>query len=145
MLTKCFNISGLFYFYCGIYGRLNNISIPKHGHALALAYGLFGAVVSGYCRMSGIKIILPLWVAALLFGLWKLVPERPLPKWVVGSSFAIYILHSIVYLGIAHEFTVKGVLQWIVKWTTGVGVSLLIAWILRKCFPKFANLAFGRR
>ena len=73
VLAKCFNISGLFYFSCGIYGRLNNISLQKRSHTLALTYGLVCAVASGYYRMAGIKCIFPLWVAALLFGLWKVV------------------------------------------------------------------------
>lgn len=147
MLTKCFNISGLFYFCCGIYGRMNNISLPKRGHALALAYGLFCAVANGYCRMSGIKWLFPLWVPALLFGLWKFVPERPLPKWLIGSSFAIYVLHTVVYrfLGILFNFTVDNIPAWIAKWAIGVCASLCVAIAWRKLCPKSAKIVFGGR
>ena len=147
VLTKCFNVSGLFYFCCGIYGRLNSISIPGRGRVLALAYGLFGAVANGYCRMSEIKCIFPLWVPMLLFGLWSFVPERPLPKWLIGSSFAIYMLHMVVYrcLGIVFNFTVDSGLEWGAKCVIGVGGSLLIAVALRRVCPKLASVAFGAR
>ena len=147
MLSKCFNVSGLFYFCCGIYGRLNNVSLPKRGHLLALAYGLACAVANGYCRMAGIKFVFPLWVPMLLFGLWKFVPERPLPKWLIGSSFAIYMLHMVMYrcLGIAFNFKVESVPEWIAKWAIGVGGSLFAVMVLRKVYPKIANLVFGGR
>lgn len=147
MLTKCFNVSGLFYFCCGIYGRLSNISLPKRGHALALVYGGSCAVANGYCRMSGIKCVFPLWVPMLLFGLWKFVPRRPLPKWLIGSSFAIYVLHMVVYrcLDIAFNFTVENIPEWIVKWLIGVGSSLFAAMALRKFWPRLASVAFGGR
>ena len=147
MLTKCFNVSGLFYFCCGIYGRLNNVSLPKQGHAFALAYGVSCAVANGYCRMSGIKFVFPLWVPMLLFGLWKFVPLRPLPKWLIGASFAIFMLHTVVYrcLDIAFNFTVENIPEWIVKWLIGVVGSLLVAVTLRKLWPKLASLVFGGR
>ena len=147
MLTKCFNVSGLFYFCCGIYGRMNNISLPKRGHALALAYGFSCAAANGYCRISGIKCLFPLWVPALLFGLWKFVPERPLPKWLIGSSFAIYVLHTVVYrfLGILFNFTVDNIPAWIAKWAIGVCASLCVAIAWRKLCPKSAKIVFGGR
>ena len=147
LLTKCFNVSGLFYFCCGIYGRMNKVSLSKRGHTLALAYGLFCAAANGYCRMSGIHCVFPFWVPALLFGLWQFIPNYPLPKWLAGSSFAIFVIHMVVYrfLGIVFKFTVEDVSQWIIKWAIGVGGSLFIALALRKCFPKFASLAFGGR
>lgn len=147
MLTKCFNVSGLFYFCCGIYARLNNISLPKSGHALSLAYGLACAMASGYCHMAGIKCVFPLWVPLLLFGLWKFVPERPLPKWLIGSSFAIYVFHMVVYRcwGIAFNFTVENIPEWIAKFIMGVGGSLLIVVVLRNSSPKFASFLFGGR
>lgn len=147
MLTKCFNVSGLFYFCCGIYGRLNNVRLPQRGHAVALVAGLCLAVVNGYCRMSGIKCIIPLWIPLLMFGLWKFVPKRPLPRWLTGAAFAIYVMHTVMYrcLGIAFHWTVGDVPQWIAKWTVGVCGSLLASLALRRLFPKAAAVAFGGR
>ena len=147
VLTKCFNVSGLFYFCCGIYGRLTKVRLPGKGHVIALAYGLVCAAASGYCRMSGIKFFAQLWIPALLFGLWRFVPERPLPKCLAGSAFAIYILHFIVFrcLGLMFNATVETVLQWILKWAAGVVVSMSVALAFRKASPKFADFAFGGR
>lgn len=147
LLTKCFNVSGLFYFCCGIYGQLKQIRLPKRGRLIALIAGLGLAIANGYCIMSGSRGIIPLWVPILLFGLWWCVPERPLPKWLTGASFAIYLLHMVIYrcLDIAFNFPVDGVLRWIVKWLIGVGGSLLVVQVLRGYYPKMANWVFGGR
>lgn len=147
LLTKCFSVSGLFYFCCGIYGRVKNVRLPQRGHVFALALGLCLAITNGYCRMSGFKCVIPLWVPMLLFGLWKFVPERPLPKWLTGASFTIYMLHMVIYrlLGITFNFSVEGFSQWIVKWTIGIGGSLFLAMVFRRCCPRAAKIAFGGR
>ena len=97
--------------------------------------------------MVGIRLMTDLWIPALLLGLWRFVPQRPLPKWVVGSSFAIYVLHSIVYrcLDMVFDFSVENAQQMVAKWIIGVSVSVLVAAVIRRYSPKFASLAFGGR
>lgn len=147
VLTKSVCVSGLFFFCCGVYGRLKRIRLPNRGQTIALVLGLCLAVANGYCRMSGIKFIIPLWVPLLLFGLWRFVPEHPLPKWLTNATFAIYVLHAVIYkiLGIAFHFRVETIPQWLVKWMGGVSGSMIVAMALRRCCPKLAGAAFGGR
>ena len=83
----------------------------------------------------------------LLFGLWKFIPERLLTKWLIGTSFSIYMLHMAVCrcLDIAFNFTVENIQEWIVKWLIGVESSLFAAMALLKLWPRLASVVFGGR
>ena len=154
MLTYCFSVEGLFYFCCGMYGRMEKVRLPSRGNVVSLIVGFCLAGLGGYCCMSGIKHIIAFWVPFLLFGLWRFIPNTPLPKCLAGQSFVIYVLHVVIFicLGIVYQLVVGqpiprvgSVPQWVLKLALGVCGSLFIALILRKWCFRLYNLVFGGR
>ena len=146
-LTKFVSVSGLFYFGCGMYGRLSGIRLPQKGHAIALFLGLFIMLLKGYCRMMDIKCIAPFGIPFLLFGLWKFVPQWSFPQWLTNATFAIYVLHMVVWrtLSLVCPLPVETVWQWGLKWLSGVGGALMVSMALNRFFPKTAAFLFGGR
>ena len=149
--TECFNIQGLFYFCCGIYGRKQNVRLPSRGHCLALVVGFCVIAVSTLGRAcfgeNFLSVARILFVPLFLFGLWRFVPERPFPKWLAGTTFAVYVMHALVFLAIRslRLLPVETLVQWFTKWAVGFFSCLTIALGMGKCLPKMANVLFGGR
>lgn len=149
--TECFNIQGLFYFCCGIYGRMNGVRPPSRGHCIALVLGVGVMALSVFGRARFCVNLIPaariLFVPLFLFGLWRFVPARPLPNWLTGTTFAVYVMHTMVFLAIRCllPMPVETLVQWFAKWAAGFCASLAIALAMGKCLPKTANVLFGGR
>ncbi|MBR3922422.1 MAG: acyltransferase [Kiritimatiellae bacterium] len=149
--TECFQLQGLFFFCCGIYGRMNNIRLPNKGHCIALLVGVGVIAVSVLGRVRFGENFLPaariLFVPLFLFGLWRFVPERPFPKLITGATFAVYVIHALVFLTIrcACPFQIETISQWFGKWAIGFFGSVAITHIMRLRWPKAASLLFGGR
>lgn len=148
--TYCFNLSGFFFFCLGIFGRVKNIALPNRGYVLALIVGLCLVFSGAYCNLQGIKLNIPqsgLVIPILLFGFWGVVPEARLPKWLTGTTFAIFLLHIPLYkiLAAISPMRVDNVLEWIVKWIVGWGGSLVIAIVICRSAPHMAKALFGGR
>lgn len=147
MLAKCFNISGMFYFGCGIFWRLNHVCLPLQLHDLALTTGvimLIGEVLSNFW---GVKCIVPGLIPMLLYGVWSHIPEMALPKWLTSATFPIFLMHMPLWkvIGFFRPMPVETVGHWLFKWAIGFLGSMAIALLMRKLFPSTAKMLFGGR
>ena len=88
------------------------------------------------------------WLAIpfMLYGVWNLVPDCEWPKWLVGCSFPVYVLHKFFYPFAHKAFGSTG--TWFGYLLTTIFVfvmSLVVANIFKKVLPRVASVAFGGR
>lgn len=151
--SKCFSLSGLFWFSCGVWGRLSGFSFPlgvRRISSLALLYGL--AVLAAcvlWLKVSGTRFHNGrlLFVPPLLFAMWDMMPDWKLPKWLTNSAFAIFSLHPITWNFMVRLFDMRigSVPEWCLKWAVGFIVPIAVAVLLHRFLPRTARLAFGGR
>ena len=82
---------------------------------------------------------------------WRLTPAKRLPRWLANMSFPIFVLHYIVFQWLNvffKQFSVFSTMPQacaVIRLFAGVFVSIVIAHLLRRFFPRFARIAFGDR
>lgn len=148
VLAKSFSLFGLFFFVSGMYLRLKPIPLPEWS-GFALLGGLC-VVLGNACLWSWLGMSFfsrTLCSVLLIWGLWKFIPERPFPKWLTNSTFAVFLMHPFVfYLWDCISIRpVETIPMWLLKWVVGFGGSVVVAHALRRFWPAMAKIAFGRR
>ena len=88
-----------------------------------------------------------LYVPPLLLAFWQFIPEYPLPKWLIGNTFAIYLIHDVILkaMAICHYQQVATIPQWFMKWAIAFFGSVLVAMLMRRFVPRVARVLFGGR
>ena len=147
--TFVFSVEGLFYFSLGMHLRHHPVALARPP---ALALGAVGAVIGlvgllmqargipdyGYAKLLAIPFVLCL--------LWGAVPDARWPQWLVGNTFAFYVMHPIL----VRALNASGILpagdwtficEWIVV-ATSVGI---IAIALHRFLPRLSGWVFGGR
>ena len=89
----------------------------------------------------------PFFIPPLLLSFWILTPDCSFPRWLLRSSFPVYILHPFVWLFVSRfaTFYVNSPFTFALKWTIGFSVPIAISVVLRKQTPRAFSLAFGGR
>ena len=92
-----------------------------------------------------------LWIAGvppLMLGVWRLVPERQWPAWLVSAAFPVYAMHyffehflEVVVLPLPHAA------WWAYVARAGIVafLSLITATLLRSLMPRESRILFGGR
>jgi len=153
-----FSIQGLFFFSLGCWISKNTERAKKIEQWLfaqrwmLLLAGL-GAVLANALYMvisdrGPLDILMPIYATSLLAAFWSFVPsESAWAKSSAGVAFATYLLHPFVWQVFERfcSLDVTGVCMWILKWAIGFGGSWVIAVILFRTVPRFADILFGGR
>lgn len=147
-----FKISGFMYFSLGIYLRMIDIHFDSRRIAVMLAMlGTALLAIKGTMEFYESTIKFPFSdfaIPCLMFATWHFMPSREMPAWLKGTSFPIYLAHSI-FLGYWSIFAKN----------TGIGesISKLSAWpmafigcviltnILKKAVPRLSSFLFAGR
>ena len=89
----------------------------------------------------------PFFIPPLLLAFWILAPDSSFPRWLLASSFPIYILHPFVWLFVSRLVTLHAdsPFMFAMKWTIGFSVPIAISVVLRKQTPGLHALLFGGR
>ncbi len=152
LLHACrFSTSNYIWFCSGIFFRTHplKVSIPKgvFGLLVLLSAALaIASVVQDWGRCYN-YLSIPIWMVTL----YELMPFNRV--YLKGYSFPIYLIHMSLLSVINTVFAALGV-----NWTGHVPISILVvrfmfafygsvalAFLLRKCLPRFAKVAFGGR
>ena len=147
-----FSLSGVFYFSVGIYLRRFNVKVRSTPLVFACAvYGVGTLLLRTFVRSHGMELpvgvdclVLPM----LMFAVWHVMPARPFPVWLTFCSFPIYLLHVIFlhYACVAVKHSpIERQTGAILSCIFAIVVSIVVANLLRKRFPRLADFLFGGR
>ncbi len=118
-----------------------------------VAIGLF--FVSRTCKFSSASISIVMGFVSTLFIaelMYYLMPSKGWPKVLVGNAFPVYVLHNMIIYLFPVVFkalkiwdktlnTIGGVSFFFIT----VAISISTAELIKRCFPRFANVIFGGR
>lgn len=147
-----FSISGLMYFSFGMYARMKDIHYGSRRMAVVAAIIGGGLLVLN----SVISMVLPqLKIPSLIFAIpclmyatWYFVPAMPIPHWLKGVSFPIYLTHCIFlgYWGIfSKNVGVDESIAKLISWPMAFVGCIILANLIRRMAPRAFALLFGGR
>ena len=148
-VTFVFSVEGLFYFALGLYLRRHPVALGRpQARALGLvglSIGLVGLVMQahgvpdyGYTKLLAIPFVLCLF--------WGVVPDVRGPAWLVGNTFAVYVIHPMLIRALnAAGVLPPGRWTFVLEWTAVSAVSIGLVQLMRRFLPRVTSLAFGGR
>lgn len=146
-----FSIHGMVWF---LFGAAIRLSPPPQLSAWMVAPFLCFGVVAwliSKCNLdvSIIRAAESVEVVALAGALWMTVPSGKWPGWMVSSAFPIFLMHG-MFIGILqmNPSRIPGtgtVFGFLIHWLVPIGVSIVVALLLRCLCPRFSSLIFGGR
>lgn len=146
------SVRGLVYFSIGIYLQLREGCSTRRGVAMiALGAVVFLLTLHLLVWRAEIGPVSAFLIRPLaLYGIWHFVPVNPLPDFVRGCSFPIFVMHQVVkpymYMIVRHfPLENNGLVMGLVLLANGVVVPIFVCNILRKVFPNGAGILFGGR
>lgn len=149
-----YSAGGVFYFSVGIFLQRFPVNDKSRGSIAFCGLVGIGLLVSklvfvyhGWPFATCIgKLSLPF----LLYFTWGIMSTFKLPFWLTSSSFPIYLMHLIiiVYIDIvvkrASNVNLRTIGEFIAFFGS-IAASIAGAVVLRRFFPRFANVVFGGR
>jgi peptidoglycan/LPS O-acetylase OafA/YrhL len=82
----------------------------------------------------------------ILYGIWGFILDRELPRWLVTSSFGVYLIHKFVLFFVSRVIDVNsGALAYFCCAIIAFLVSIIGVVLLRISMPKVARLMLGGR
>ena len=144
-----FPIEGLFYFSAGMFLSRHPAGV---GGRAALWLGLAGIVVGLFgmaLEMKGVHAYgYPVLVSIpfVMLLLWRLTPSARWPTAIVGSSFAVYVMHPVVIRAMNVSGCLpSGAFCIVAEYVLAVAVSLLLAIVMHRALPRVSSVVFGGR
>lgn len=144
-------VLGLFYFSLGMAIRLRVLKFAgaRCPTAILVSVGLglvtarvvcvrFGFELAGaYCGFASIPF--------LLYGLWRIIPTRPLPRILATASFPIYVVHKFFYPIVECWWDKNTIGGYIMTFVSVLILSLTVTCLIRRMSSRFAAVVFGGR
>jgi peptidoglycan/LPS O-acetylase OafA/YrhL len=144
--------TGIFYFSCGVFihrFKLRHTSTPVAALCGTVGLCLLGTrIVFAFNGCRGQLILGTLSIPPLAYFTWHFMTCKRIPVWLTSCSFPIFLMHPIwlSYLGIAMKHVPIGkTVAAFVAFGGSIATSIAAAVILRRFFPRFANVVFGGR
>ena len=85
-------------------------------------------------------------IPLVMGGVWYLIPPTPLPDYLKGMAFPIYVLH---YFFITAVFFVNhnpnSIIFYLIRGVCGIIGSVAVTMFIRKYLPRFVMVTFGGR
>lgn len=149
-------MKGVCFFSLGAYLRWNGDAL---GHfvgriprwILVLPAGLLLFADKGFQMPIPLRSLFEIF--AVMIALWSVVPACPWPRWLTGSAFPIFLLHSAVITGFMAIFSVTGtkaimessILSFFAQIVGVILICVGISFLLRRSLPRLSSIAFGGR
>lgn len=144
-------VLGFFYFTCGMAARKGIVSLEKVKvppvAALVFAFVLIGLRASfadrwfaPYCGQLSIPFA--------LYGVWRLVPDRAWPAWLVANAFPVYLIHRFFLYVVERMLHLNPGRNAVVYLSVAVVTfvaSVASAVLMKKVAPKASAVLFGGR
>ena len=146
------SIRGFAYFSIGLWLRFNWRPLSFVVKIFCLIAGVMFLILS--CSCDGVPAMLldVAMVPLLLVLLFWVTQYVEVPRAIAQMSCPVYLIHGIVAYLISAAFGLLGYgagrktfFCGVISFVVAVVASMLSAVFLRKCFPKFAHVAFGGR
>ena len=144
-----FSLLGLFYFSLGCWAR--NCKWERCGckaSVLALVLGVLFLAVQIWTRYIGWVLPVsprPAMVFCLFVGVFSIMTCRPMPKFLAGVAFPVYILHAFVRVLPWRFLSADSIWKLMATWMITVAGSIALAVVFRKLYPRGASIAFAGR
>lgn len=151
LVRRCFSLQGLAFFTIGMYLRMHplDVTVKKFWIAASFVVGMILMSVKAKCfgNMVLSQGLTTLIIPLILLPAWALIPDRPWPKFLVSTSFGVYLVHMF-FVRVVQHFA-AGWLQALVGFVLGyvliVACSVFFVLAIKRLAPRFAMLAFGGR
>lgn len=151
LVRRCFSLQGLAFFTIGMYLRMYPLDIKIKARWLVVLFmaGVMLMVVKARCfgNMVLFQGLTTLIIPLILLPIWALIPDRPWPRFLVSTSFGVYLVHMF-FVRVAQHFA-TGWLQTLVGFVLGylliVVCSVFFVLAIKRLVPRLEMLAFGGR
>ena len=155
--TGFFNLGGLslgdiFYFFVGIYLRDFKIQIrSKPLFVVCAVYSIGFLVARTILHAYGMETpfgIGSLFLPAMMYVIWYVMPSCSLPKWLASCSFPVYVLHIIILrpvVAVLKRCPLDAQIKSILACIIGIVASIIVTNLLRKYLPRVSNFLFAGR
>lgn len=151
-----FSLRGLFWFAVGCWIAFNECRASSIWHRVCRCrYWLLSGGIAVVClRVAWFahtgdphKELYPIFIPMLLAAFWSFVPDKPWPRILTRMTFAIYILHTLVWWIVfpVCKLTVVTPVGWLIKWLVGFAGAWLVAVVMSRFMPRIAGIMFGGR
>ena len=152
LTQSIFNLEGIIFFLIGFDFALNKRKAPSRTQGYFLmAIAFVATAVRMYSETTGCQ---PLYIHTRFFVipgflvlLWRLVPSTAWPKWLVASSFPLYLIHYFV-IDTLHRVLcphLSGLWLYGSKVGLAIVISIAIGLAMRCVSRRLSALAFGGR
>ena len=162
LVDRMFSFGFIFYFLIGMAIRKGMVPIPRKNHSVAV--GIIACIICFLIHMiyaahgeiealpRGVRFVLGrlytintmLW----MYFIWMVMPAKRLPQVLTGTSFAIYLVHWFVLVGVWQHFVnraPRNVVELLMAIVVGVGGTLLVVVLMKKVMPRISPFLFGGR
>jgi len=146
LLIKGIPVETLFYFSLGAWIRRH--PVPPFGRKAALTSALVaGTLLAASLFALQRHVFLPVNLYALavpfwLIALWHVAPASPWPRYLVASSFAVYVMHAVVLSVI---FALDPAFPFWLATLLGIAIPIFVFNVLTRFAPGVAGFLFGGR
>lgn len=153
-----FSLEGLAYFSTGIYIRQfvrKRLDLSRHASVWLLMVGVLGVLASIVCTRIQIPVggtylnLRHFPLPFLMAGMFGLMPTKRFPVILVSAAFPVYLMHGMWAVSITcvlnHIPFVGCTSAYVLKWGIAFGMSVTMAWVLRRFTPRVAAVLFGGR
>lgn len=148
---KWFSVSGLLWFCCGLFFSQSRIKLGCQSRCFAvvsLFSGLLILALKAYlnlrCGWRNDQLLMLVYIPLILAGMWILSPVVRLPDYLSRLAFPIYVLHVPV-LFVGRMLFLRYNDNWCFWYVFAIAGTVVGSWIMKRCFPRFADVAFGGR
>lgn len=144
-----FSLLGLFYFSLGCWAR--NCKWGRCGWKVtvsAMVLGVLFLSIQTWVRYIGLVLPIsprPAMVFCLFIGMFSMMTDRAMPKFLAGAAFPIYVCHVFVRIVPFRFLNTDSIWQLIATWMITVVGCIALAVTFRKLYPKGAAFIFGGR
>lgn len=144
-LSYGFSLEAIFYFSVGLFLRLNNVSLAVSNRAFAVSSCISLVIFACrlHCPPSQRMYLLMGWatIPFVLIVVWKLMGASKWKAVMVKCAFPMYLIHPFAI--VIFKCLINGGL--FIKVFFVMACTFVAIVVLRRCFPRFAALAFGGR
>lgn len=144
-----YSVEGLVYYMTGLtLRRRGPVRVAREMAWLFLVLGTVITVGAYWAIAHGVALSMrmsALVTPLLLIGLWKVVRPLPLPSFLTGCAFPIYIMHGVVLAAMRHwGGSSRPCNPWF-EFLAGVFIPMAFYNLVRRFLPRSSSVLFGGR
>lgn len=151
-IYRVFSIRGLMYFSVGMLARIKDIHYRSRKAAnMGIGMGIVLLVINAIldCHFAEPPIpIIDFAIPCFLYATWYYIPANPLPHFLKGVSFPIYLMHMCVmgyWSVVSKNLDISEDSTRLIAWPLSFVGCIILANLIRRMAPRAFALLFGGR